>query len=76
MLKFESVDAGYGTFQVLFGTTLDVNAGELVVMWLTSAVLCVCVFTGASRRVGFLLLGLYVVFLVVEFAVMHKRDLD
>ena len=30
MLKLESVDAGYGTFQALFGTTLDVKAGEAV----------------------------------------------
>jgi branched-chain amino acid transport system ATP-binding protein len=30
MLKLESVDAGYATFQALFGTTLDVNAGEAV----------------------------------------------
>jgi branched-chain amino acid transport system ATP-binding protein len=30
MLKLESVDAGYGTFQALFGTTLHVEAGEAV----------------------------------------------
>jgi branched-chain amino acid transport system ATP-binding protein len=30
MLKLESVDAGYGTFQALFGTTLNVKAGEAV----------------------------------------------
>jgi branched-chain amino acid transport system ATP-binding protein len=30
MLKLESVEAGYGTFQALFGTTLDVKAGEAV----------------------------------------------
>jgi branched-chain amino acid transport system ATP-binding protein len=30
MLTLESVDTGYGTFQALFGTTLDVKAGEAV----------------------------------------------
>ena len=30
MIKLESVEAGYGTFQALFGTTLDVKAGEAV----------------------------------------------
>ena len=30
MLKLDAVAAGYGTFQALFGTTLDVNAGEAV----------------------------------------------
>ena len=30
MLKLEAVDAGYGTFQALFGTSLDVKAGEAV----------------------------------------------
>jgi branched-chain amino acid transport system ATP-binding protein len=30
MLKLDSVDAGYGTFQALFSTTLEVKAGEAV----------------------------------------------
>ena len=30
MLQLEAVDAGYGTFQALFGTSLDVKAGEAV----------------------------------------------
>jgi len=30
MLELESVDAGYATFQALFGATLDVKAGEAV----------------------------------------------
>ena len=30
MLELKSVDAGYGTFQALFGTTLEVKAGEAV----------------------------------------------
>jgi branched-chain amino acid transport system ATP-binding protein len=30
MLKLENVDAGYGTFQALFGASLEVNAGEAV----------------------------------------------
>jgi branched-chain amino acid transport system ATP-binding protein len=30
MLELRSVDAGYGTFQALFGVSLDVNAGEAV----------------------------------------------
>jgi branched-chain amino acid transport system ATP-binding protein len=30
MLELKSVDAGYGTFQALFGVDLDVNAGEAV----------------------------------------------
>jgi branched-chain amino acid transport system ATP-binding protein len=30
MLELRSVDAGYGTFQALFGVNLDVNAGEAV----------------------------------------------
>jgi branched-chain amino acid transport system ATP-binding protein len=30
MLKLEAVDAGYGTLQALFGTDLDVKAGEAV----------------------------------------------
>ena len=30
MLKLDKVDAGYGTFQALFGATLEVNAGEAV----------------------------------------------
>ena len=30
MLKLEAIDAGYGTFQALFGTTLHVKAGEAV----------------------------------------------
>src|ERR1700754_5297928 len=30
MLQLKSVDAGYGTFQALFGVNLDVNAGEAV----------------------------------------------
>src|SRR3954454_21726909 len=30
MLKLDLVDAGYGTFQALFGTTLEVEAGEAV----------------------------------------------
>jgi Ca2+/Na+ antiporter len=52
-----------------------VHFGELAVMWLASAVLCACVFGGASRRIGYGLFGLYIVFLVGEFALMHKRDL-
>src|ERR1700688_4258717 len=30
MLELRSVDAGYGTFQALFGVSLDVRAGEAV----------------------------------------------
>ena len=30
MLSLTSVDAGYGTFQALFGVSLQVNAGEAV----------------------------------------------
>src|SRR5512139_571544 len=30
MLRLKSVDAGYGTFQALFGIDLEVNAGEAV----------------------------------------------
>src|ERR1700743_1448020 len=30
MLELRSVDAGYGTFQALFGVNLDVNPGEAV----------------------------------------------
>jgi len=30
MLTLDAVDAGYGTFQALFGTTLKVDAGEAV----------------------------------------------
>jgi branched-chain amino acid transport system ATP-binding protein len=30
MLQLKAVDAGYGTFQALFGTSLEVNAGEAV----------------------------------------------
>src|ERR1700745_3268102 len=30
MLELRSVDAGYGTFQALFGVDLDVNPGEAV----------------------------------------------
>ena len=30
MLELKSIDAGYGTFQALFGVTLDVKAGEAV----------------------------------------------
>ena len=30
MLELKSIDAGYGTFQALFGVNLDVNAGEAV----------------------------------------------
>src|SRR5258708_12149233 len=30
MLEVKSVDAGYGTFQALFGVSLDVKAGEAV----------------------------------------------
>src|SRR5919206_3469144 len=30
MLRLKSVDAGYGTFQALFGVNLEVNAGEAV----------------------------------------------
>jgi len=30
MLELKSVDAGYGTFQALFGVSLEVNAGEAV----------------------------------------------
>ena len=30
MLQLKSVDAGYGTFQALFGVNLEVNAGEAV----------------------------------------------
>ena len=28
MLEMKSIDAGYGTFQALFGVSLDVRAGE------------------------------------------------
>src|ERR1700746_1406396 len=30
MLQLQSVDAGYGSFQALFGISLEVNAGEAV----------------------------------------------
>jgi branched-chain amino acid transport system ATP-binding protein len=30
MLEMKSVDAGYGTFQALFGISLEVRAGEAV----------------------------------------------
>ena len=30
MLELKSLDAGYGSFQALFGISLDVNAGETV----------------------------------------------
>ena len=30
MLELKSIDAGYGTFQALFGVSLDVKAGEAV----------------------------------------------
>ena len=30
MLELKSVDAGYGTFQALFGVNLEVKAGEAV----------------------------------------------
>ena len=30
MLELKSVDAGYGSFQALFGVGLDVRAGEAV----------------------------------------------
>ena len=30
MLELKSVDAGYGTFQALFGVSLEINAGEAV----------------------------------------------
>ncbi|HEX3404682.1 MAG TPA: ATP-binding cassette domain-containing protein, partial [Acetobacteraceae bacterium] len=30
MLTLRNVDAGYGSFQALFGISLDVNAGEAV----------------------------------------------
>ena len=30
MLKLDSISAGYGSFQALFGISLEVNAGETV----------------------------------------------
>src|SRR5436190_18986728 len=30
MLQLKAIDAGYGTFQALFGVSLEVNAGEAV----------------------------------------------
>jgi branched-chain amino acid transport system ATP-binding protein len=30
MLRLEAIDAGYGSFQALFGVSMDVNAGEVV----------------------------------------------
>ena len=30
MLELKSVDAGYGSFQALFGVSLEVRAGEAV----------------------------------------------
>ncbi len=34
MLELKSLDAGYGSFQALFGVNLDVKAGEAVgVIW-------------------------------------------
>src|SRR5438094_2458381 len=30
MLELKSIDAGYGSFQALFGVSLEVNAGEAV----------------------------------------------
>jgi branched-chain amino acid transport system ATP-binding protein len=30
MLELKSIDAGYGSFQALFGVSLDVKAGEAV----------------------------------------------
>ena len=42
MLELRSIDAGYGSFQALFGINLDVKAGEAVGVPLNSPV---CAFT-------------------------------
>jgi Ca2+/Na+ antiporter len=42
---------------------------EIAVMWLSSAVLCACVFFGANRKIGAVIMGLYVAFLIAEFTV-------
>jgi len=50
------------------------NLAELAIMWLSSAALCGFVFIGANKRVGEVLLVLYVIFLVSEIVFSGGRD--
>lgn len=45
---------------------------EVLVTWATSGLFCALVFYGAERWVGGVLLGLYVVFIVLEFTVYRR----
>lgn len=45
---------------------------EVLVTWATSGLFCLLVFWGAERWVGGVLLGLYVVFIVLEFTVYRR----
>ncbi|OBT69290.1 hypothetical protein VE03_01954 [Pseudogymnoascus sp. 23342-1-I1] len=45
---------------------------ELLVTWAASGLFCLLVFLGAERWVGGVLLGLYVVFIVLEFTVYRR----
>jgi Ca2+/Na+ antiporter len=51
-----------------------VHVAEIGVMWLSSVALAVCVFCGADRRVGIVMLVLYAVFMVAEFTVFRSGE--
>jgi Ca2+/Na+ antiporter len=45
---------------------------ELAVMWLSAAVLCACVFFGANKKVGVVLICSYLVFLIAELLIFSS----
>jgi Ca2+/Na+ antiporter len=47
------------------------HLAEVAVMWLSAAILCACVFFGANRKIGAVIMGLYIAFLVAEFTIFN-----
>jgi Ca2+/Na+ antiporter len=46
-----------------------IQLAEVAVMWFSAATLCACVFFGANRKIGAMILVSYVAFLVAEFTI-------
>jgi Ca2+/Na+ antiporter len=52
----------------------SVHVAEIGLMWFSSLALAGCVFFGADRKVGFGLLGLYVLFIILEFTYFRAGE--
>jgi Ca2+/Na+ antiporter len=51
-----------------------IHFSEVAVMWASSVALAFCVFMGADRKIGFVMLGMYAAFIVAEFTIFRAGE--